>query len=50
MVLILWIICAFLGYNIGKDKKMGPIIGFFLGLLFSILGVIIVLLSANNDK
>lgn len=48
-MLILWVICAYLGYKIGNERKMGPIWGFFLGLLFSILGIIIVLVSAKKQ-
>lgn len=47
---ILWLLCAYAGYKIGSERKMGPIIGFFLGLILSILGVIIVLVSPKNQE
>ena len=41
LYLIIWVACAFWGYNIMQTKKQEPILGALLGGLLGLIGVII---------
>lgn len=47
-VVIIWIVCAFIGYAIGKPKGLGGI-GFMLGLLLGFIGVIVVAVMSGES-
>ena len=48
--LICWLICAYVAYEIAKSKGRNPITWGIIGFLFSILGVILVVILPSKNK
>jgi hypothetical protein len=47
---MVWLLCAFVGYAIGKDKtNIGGGLGFVLGLFLGLIGIVIILLVGKNE-
>ena len=49
MIVIVWLVCAFIGYSIGKPKDMAAL-GFLLGLVLGLIGILIILFIPDNRK
>ncbi len=45
IIVLVWILCAFLGMAMGKERNIGAAGGFVLGLLLGFIGLIIVAFS-----
>ena len=49
-VVIVWILCGILGYQIAKKKKIGATAGAILGLILGVFGIIIILLCKDDNS
>ena len=48
-LVVIWLICAIVGGLVGQNKKMGSTSGFLLGGLLGLIGLAIVVLSAQKE-
>lgn len=48
--LLISVICAIIGYSMGRDRRIGAGGGLIVGLLLGIIGLVVVGLSPKEDK
>ena len=49
LIFILWVVCIIVATMVGSSKEKGGL-GFVLGLLFGIIGVILIAVIPENKK